>query len=197
MEEQIIRKGLKDFKGYTSFLTEEEYEEARGRLEKLLRETSVSKENIRHCVGRIFPVIAIYKTLGEKKEGALERTRAIFYNKEVYPQLKLLKFFTKIPFAYRLMPKIGYRSMEKSYQQSEDGFQIEIVEYGKEEVAFTVHQCTYHIYCERSGIPELCDVFCTSDDISAEAMGPHVSFHRSTTLGRGGDFCDFRYTIHR
>ena len=47
----------------------------------------------------------------------------------------------KIPFLYKLMPKIGYKTMKKSYQPSEDGFQIEILENSNNLVRFNINQC--------------------------------------------------------
>lgn len=195
MDKNTIDKALKNFQGYEKLLEKTDYEKAKEKLEKMLHEIPVSKENIRHCAGKIFPVIAIYKTIQHKYDNPVKYTGNLFYKKEVYPKLKFVKLIMKIPFFYKLMPKIGYKTMEKSYPSSEDGFQIEILENSNNLVRFNINQCTYYNYCEELGVEEICDIFYTSDDISAEAMGPHIIFERNETLGRGGSHCDFCYRI--
>lgn len=39
--------------------------------------------------------------------------------------------------------------------------------------------------------PELCHCFCDSDDITYDGLHPKLVWHRTRTLGRGGDCCDF------
>lgn len=43
----------------------------------------------------------------------------------------------------------------------------------------------------RYGCPELCPCFCDSDDISYAGLHPKLLWHRTKTLGRGDDRCDF------
>lgn len=195
MDEKIIEKSLENFQGYRKFLGNVDYEISKGKLLRMLKEIPVSEENIRHCTERIFPVAAIYKTIKEKYDEPIKYTSELFYKKEVYPKLKFLKFVMKIPFLYKLMPTLGYKTMKKSYPPSEDGFQIEVLEKNKKVLRFDVKQCTYYNYCKKLDVPELCDIFCTSDDISAKAMGPKVVFKRKETIGRGGNICDFCYKI--
>lgn len=44
-------------------------------------------------------------------------------------------------------------------------------------------------------MPELCDIFCSCDDVSGAALKPNIIFERENTLARGGKFCDFSYRI--
>ncbi|MDO4829326.1 MAG: L-2-amino-thiazoline-4-carboxylic acid hydrolase, partial [Clostridia bacterium] len=39
--------------------------------------------------------------------------------------------------------------------------------------------------------PELCPCFCDRDDITYDGLHPKLYWHRTKTLGRGGDCCDF------
>ena len=41
----------------------------------------------------------------------------------------------------------------------------------------------------------LCRCFCDSDDVSYENLHPQLVWHRTKTLGRGGDCCDFCFKI--
>ena len=52
-------------------------------------------------------------------------------------------------------------------------------------------KCPYHDTCVAYGCPELCGCFCDSDDISYTGLHPKLIWHRTKTLGRGDDRCDF------
>ena len=52
-------------------------------------------------------------------------------------------------------------------------------------------RCPYHDECVRCGCPELCHCFCDSDDITYDGLHPKLVWHRTKTLGRGDDCCDF------
>lgn len=52
-------------------------------------------------------------------------------------------------------------------------------------------KCPYHDASVYYGCPELCHCFCDSDDITYDGLHPKLYWHRTKTLGRGGDCCDF------
>ena len=52
-------------------------------------------------------------------------------------------------------------------------------------------KCPYHDASVHYGCPELCHCFCDSDDITYDSLHPKLYWHRTKTLGRGGDCCDF------
>ncbi len=52
-------------------------------------------------------------------------------------------------------------------------------------------RCPYQDECVRCGCPELCSCFCDSDDITYDGLHPKLVWHRTKTLGRGDDCCDF------
>ena len=58
-------------------------------------------------------------------------------------------------------------------------------------------KCPYHDTCVQHGCPELCPCFCDSDDISYAGLHPKFLCRRTTTLGRGGDRCDFCLKIQK
>jgi len=72
---------------------------------------------------------------------------------------------------------------------------FEIVKYGvscreaAEQYGIDVNR--YHDTCVAYGCPELCCCFCDSDDISYTGLHPKLIWHRTKTLGRGDDRCDF------
>lgn len=45
--------------------------------------------------------------------------------------------------------------------------------------------------------PELCRCFCDSDDITYDGLHPKLLWHRTKTLGRGNDCCDFGLMIQK
>ena len=57
---------------------------------------------------------------------------------------------------------------------------------------FGVHRCFYVDVLGRFGAPELTRLFCDMDDVVFENI-PGVRWERKNTIGRGGEFCDFRY----
>ena len=61
--------------------------------------------------------------------------------------------------------------------------------------AIDMTRCPYHDTCVKYGCPELCRCFCDSDDVSYENLHPQLVWHRTKTLGRGGDCCDFCFKI--
>ena len=57
--------------------------------------------------------------------------------------------------------------------------------------AIDMIKCPYHDACVHYGCPELCPCFCDSDDITYNDLHPDLLWHRTKTLGRGNDCCDF------
>lgn len=53
------------------------------------------------------------------------------------------------------------------------------------------HRARYHDTCVEHGCPELCPCFCDSDDIAYDDLHPKLVWHRTKTLGRGNECCDF------
>ncbi|MDY3005496.1 hypothetical protein, partial [Anaerococcus porci] len=104
MSEKEKRKALEKFNVYKKYLLKEEYLISKKIFEELLFKEIVSKDNIIHCYNRIFPMIAIYKTLKEKEIDSLEKTGNIFNETEVYPRAKFLRKIMKIPYIYLLVP---------------------------------------------------------------------------------------------
>lgn len=192
-----IKKALKKFKAYRPFLEEDEYNEASSLFEELLYKTPVVEENRSHCYKKIFPLISIYKVLKDRDEKALELSAQIFNKVEVESGVKFLNKFLKIPFVYKIIPRLVNRIVRRSYIPSADGFQMEFLETSKQTFRMNITQCPYYNYCKAFGVPELTNVFCTSDEIVGEALKPHILFKREQTLGRGGKYCDFCYSLKK
>ena len=51
-------------------------------------------------------------------------------------------------------------------------------------------ECPYNKYFTELGCPELTKIFCRNDELAYGNL-PGLNFIRTTTLGRGGERCDF------
>lgn len=60
----------------------------------------------------------------------------------------------------------------------------------KGEYKMDIVQCPYNTYFAELGTPELTKIFCTNDEYTYGDI-PGLEFIRHTTLGTGGDKCDF------
>ena len=61
-----------------------------------------------------------------------------------------------------------------------------------EEFDLTIHQCLWHDTCAACGCPEACRFFCECDNYAFGDL-KKVGFHRTQTLGTGGDCCNFHF----
>ena len=60
----------------------------------------------------------------------------------------------------------------------------------KGEYKMDIVQCPYNTYFTELGTPELTKIFCINDECTYGDI-PGLEFIRHTTLGTGGDKCDF------
>ncbi len=58
-------------------------------------------------------------------------------------------------------------------------------------------KCPYFDTCSYYGCPELCTCFCDSDDVTYDNLHKNLLWHRTKTLGRGDDCCDFCMKINK
>ena len=100
------------------------------------------------------------------KEEALQTIHS-YVEQKAWRQKRAFLKLMKIPGLYRIVPATG----------------------GVWRIDMT--RCPYHDNCVHYGCPELCHCFCDSDDITYDGMHPRLCWHRTKTLGRGGDCCDF------
>lgn len=188
------KKSKKTLSLYNVNLPVSVYKKAQNNLDEILLNEEVSSELAPHCYIRIFPMIALY--LAFDKTIAYEQVSKLFWNKQVIPGISWIQRLLKIPGLYKLIPRLASFSVKNKYKPSKEGFQYEILEESRLCFRADFCQCPYYSYCLKYGVPELCDVFCTSDEIIARAMEPYIIFKRSQTLGRGGTCCDFKYEIN-
>ena len=103
---------------------------------------------------------------------------------------RLLLKLMRIPGLYRRVPGIFARETPKLFGETA-GFAARELQTTGGVWRIDMTKCPYHDACVHYGCPELCHCFCDSDDITYDGMHPKLYWHRTKTLGRGGDCCDF------
>ena len=106
---------------------------------------------------------------------------------------RLKKIFVRllhIPGLYRKVPAIFAEQTPKLFGPAA-GFAATEIQTTGGVWRIDMTKCPYHDACVQYGCPELCHCFCDSDDITYDGMHPKLLWHRTKTLGRGDDRCDF------
>jgi L-2-amino-thiazoline-4-carboxylic acid hydrolase len=146
-----------------------------------------------HLNYQILPGLALYQILRDNaiKQGhapstALKETGAILERMDVFA--RWLPLLRNQPFAFAIFRRIGKLSLALFPAK---GWDIQMVEDSPERFAFTIRRCFYLDVLTAYGAPELTEHFCRLDDVAYAALPPSIKWERTTTLGRGGSFCDF------
>lgn len=150
-----------------------------------------SRQRMQHLESQIMPGIAAYETLQTvmPKEEAL-RTVHGYVEERAYRLKKIFLRLMRIPGLYKKVPDIFATQTPKLFGISA-GFEANEIRTTGGVWRIDMTRCPYHDECVRCGCPELCHCFCDSDDITYDGLHPKLIWHRTMTLGRGGDRCDF------
>lgn len=162
------------------------------RLERLRAENAgASPEKLRHLEGQILPGIAAYETLQAvmPREEAL-RTVHGYVEKRAWKLKRVFVKLMRIPGLYRKVPGVFSRQTPKLFGETA-GFAAREIQTDGGVWRVDMIRRPYHDECVRCGCPELCPCFCDSDDITYDGLHPKLVWHRTKTLGRGDDCCDF------
>ena len=150
-----------------------------------------SRQRMRHLESQIMPGIAAYETLQTvmPKEEAL-RTVHGYVEERAYRLKKTFLRLMRISGLYKKVPGIFAKQTPKFFGISA-GFEANEIRTTGGVWRIDMTRCPYHDECVRCGCPELCRCFCDSDDITYDGLHPKLIWHRTMTLGCGGDRCDF------
>ena len=162
------------------------------RLSQLRRENAdASTEKQRHLESQILPGIAAYETLQTvmPREQALQTVHD-YVERRAWRLKKVFVGLLHIPGLYRKIPGIFAEQTPKLFGTAA-GFAATDIQTTGGVWRIDMTKCPYHDACVQYGCPELCRCFCDSDDITYDGMHPKLLWHRTKTLGRGGDCCDF------
>ena len=162
------------------------------RIAELRADTAgASKEKRQHLENQILPGIAIYETLQTvmPKEEALQTVHG-YVEKRAWRLKGIILKLMRIPGLYKKVPGIFAKQTPKLFGTAA-GFAATEIQVTGGVWRIDMTRCPYHDTCVQYGCPELCPSFCDSDDITYDGMHPKLYWHRTKTLGRGDDCCDF------
>lgn len=155
-------------------------------LEGAVSESSPARAAI--VRGRVVPNVALYRALqeeGSTAEEALETVRRIFLSM-VEKASAYMRAFDSLPFSFALFRSLFAGMRKKGY------WDCQVLRDDPGRVRVDIVRCLWHDACKAYGCPELCAMFCDSDDIMYGDLR-RIGFARSGTLGKGADRCDFDY----
>ena len=164
----------------------------RYKLAKLTAENSnASRKKMVHLKGQILPAIAVFKALCSvmSEDEAFDVMRGYIFNNAKRAR-KIYDKLMKIPGAYRLMPFAAAKVMKKSFGK-DAGFERKTIMVSGGIWRVDITKCPYHDGLKSYGCDRLCRLFCETDDICNSELHPKLVWHRTKTLGKGDDCCDF------
>ena len=156
-----------------------------------------SEDQKRHLRGQILPGIAAYETLQRvmPKREALQLVHD-FVEKRAWKLKKTIRFLLHIPGLYRCVPEL-FRKKTPQFFGETAGFAANEIQTSGGVWRIDMTRCPYHDACVKYGCSELCPCFCDSDDITYGDLHKNLVWHRTKTLGRGDDCCDFLMKVKR
>ena len=162
------------------------------RLAELWEENAgATPEEKFHLESQILPGIAAYQVL----QTVLPREEALatlhgYVEERAWKLRKGILGLMRIPGLWRRVPGLFAKGTRKFFG-SAAGFAARELEVTGSVWRIDMTKCPYHDASVHYGCPELCRCFCDSDDITYDGLHPKLYWHRTKTLGRGGDCCDF------
>ena len=144
-----------------------------------------------HLESQILPGIAAYETLQTvlPRDEALQTVHG-YVEAHARKMRKAILRLLRVPGLYRLPPVLFSKLTPKFYGEAA-GFAATEYQTSGGVWRIDMTKCPYHDTCVQHGCPELCPCFCDSDDVTYDNMHPKLRWHRTKTLGRGGNCCDF------
>lgn len=143
----------------------------------------------------ILPGLALYQTLLEENDGA----EAVLVEMESIFEATFSRFFRfmlfvdRAPGSFALFRRSARTTLKHVFPP--EGWERETVEDSDRAFAFDMHSCLYLNVLTAYGAPELTPPYCRMDELLYEKLPPIIIWERTKTLGRGGDCCDFRWSL--
>lgn len=144
-------------------------------------------------VKNMLPVIAIYLSLKEHESTsgeAYEFTSDVlqFACKKAQRKNRIL---ARLPYGYKIFKLFCKTIITRQYP--DEGWKTDWIRYDNKEIHFNFSRCLYVDVTRQFNCFELCELFCTNDDITLAGYSPAILFKRNGTLGRGQTECDFHF----
>lgn len=140
-------------------------------------------------IGSILPKIALYKTfveLGISKDESKELVRhsSHYIANKAHIILKTLFKIPKFQKVFRMVMRKGMKEDEIWHSN--------ILKDDDKNFAMDVTKCLWKDTCDYFGCPEICEVFCSNDNV-VFGNNDKIEFQRTKTLGTEGEKCDFKF----
>ena len=137
----------------------------------------------------ILPCIALYRALSESglsQEDAYGCVQTYMLHKVAAEKHASTAKMELIPGFYTIYSTVFLKIMRTAdlWESTQD--------HGRDFFDVTITKCLWHTACAENGCPELCRLFCDADNVTYGGLRK-IGFRRTTTLGCGGDFCDFHF----
>lgn len=146
-----------------------------------------------HLERSMLPGLALYQTLleeGDDREQALaEMEHVMAVTSE--PLRRSMALLARLPDPFAVFRRVEPWVVRLGFPP--EGWEMEPVEEGEDCIAFNVRRCFYLDTLRSYGAPELTPVYCGGDDVVFPALAPSITWERTMTLGRGDDYCNFRW----
>ena len=175
--------------------TAEVWVRAERRLDAYLHTTkALSEQEKAHVEGYILPTCALYLEMAE----VLGRDEALvmlmdFAHDNALKNRQPFARLVRVPGGKGLLVRIFAAVQPRAFGETA-GFSVRNAEHDGSHVHFEIESCPYQRVTAELGVPELCNLFCTNDDIIYGDL-PGIRFSRAGTLGRGADVCDFDLSL--
>ena len=143
----------------------------------------------------ILPGLALYQTLLEESDDA----EAVLAEMEWIFEATFSRFFRfmllvdRAPRSFALFRRTARTTLRHVFPP--EGWERETIEDSDRAFAFDMHSCFYLNVLTAYGAPELTPLYCRMDELLYEKLPPVINWQRTKTLGRGGDCCDFRWSL--
>ena len=164
---------------------------AERRLDAILKEYSSLPKGVRtHTDTFIFPAAAVY--LSVKDIAGQQTAYQIIENASVRSCAGMnsrLKKMMKLPGMPDLFVRMWDPITKKMFSEN-SGFKNRFYLEKKGEYRMDILACPYCRYFNELGCPELTKIFCDNDERTYGNL-PGLEFIRTSTLGKGGECCDF------
>ena len=101
--------------------------------------------------------------------------------------------------ARELAEKLGSNTMEAlaahSRKQASERDSLEVLEVTDKSVALRITRCQSWEAFKHLGAPELCRLYCDSDDAYIQAFSPAMRMVRTKTIAAGDEYCDHKWVM--
>lgn len=186
-------------KELTKDLGEEQAEELMTRVQEKYNELCANHKKIsrrvlrKHLYGNIFPQMAAYKTFLENNhspESAFDLIQKLHFL--TLNRLRTqYRYATRVPWIFLHLRIVGPITIKLKHPP--EGWNIEWIENSRDCINLKAHSCFYHDIITEYGVPDLTLIYCNGDDYVFDIKSPYVKWGRTTTVTRGGDYCDIVY----